>query len=482
MGFSSIESAVSSNDALTAHRAAKARSVGIRRYFAIEDNAQIVKFAQSTVGRIFLFLLFVPALAHSNPYWFPIAVGAALCAYAGRYRSYALTATTLIVLGLTVSWFGLYPLDKIQATAYACFFAFSLTYLLFARRNQKLFVVRRSVVTLLCFFMILTGIANSQLIYGAALDLLWAFLEVFVKYVWFLAYALADQRTRACSPLHFQFGTFHPFWSPVTAVPYGKGAAYLRKAMAKTHEELAITQIKGLKLIFWSLVLSAIYKLLKWLIYDKLHLPLLTDVQAAYVAGHPYAVQVGWASLVWATAEGAILIAISGHRIVAIARLAGFRLQRNTWRPLESRTLVDFWNRYNFYFKEVLVEFFFFPTFLTTFRGHPRLRVFFATFMAAGVGNAIFHFMVDIKYVKSMGLWNAVISFESYIFYCIILATGIGISQARARRDTPSILGCLWSFACVWSFVVLLHVFGNETHVYTLGERLSFMFSLFGVR
>lgn len=481
MSSSSIESALSPDDSLPARRAAKARNIGIRRYFAIEEHPGIVAFAQSIAGRAVLFLLFVPVLAYIERNWLPIAAGAALCAYSGRYRGYALTFTTFVVLGLNTSLFGLHPFVKSQAAAYACFFAFSLSYLLIARRSPKLFIARRPVVSLLCMIAFLVGLASSPLLTESALNWLWAFIEIFVMYVWFLAYALVDQRARACSPLYFQFGTFHPFWGS-TATPFGKGAAYLRKVMAKTPEELAVTQIKGLKLLYWSLVLSAIRKLLKWLIYGQIHLPFLADVQSAYAAGHPYPATIGWASLVWATAEHTISLAIYGHRVVAIARLAGFRLQRNTWRPLESQTLVDFWNRYYFYFKELLVEFFFFPTFLTTFRSYPRLRVFFAIFMAAGVGNALYHFVRDIAYVRSMGLWNAVASFESYIFYCIVLATGIGISQARTHRTSSSFIDWLWSFTCVWSFVVLLHVFGDESRVYTLGERLLFIFSLLGAK
>jgi len=458
-------------------------SKGLRRFTAIEDNAQIVKFAQSTTGRLVLFLLFVLPLTRIEGYWLQITIAAALCAYAGGYRSYALTATTAVFLGMNTNWFGLYPLNTVQATGYLCFLIFSIAYLKLAQYNQKWFVTRRPVVTLLLITATLTVIASSSLVHGLALDLLWAFIETFVKFVWFLAYALVDQRMRSRSPLHFQLGTFHPFWGS-TNTPFGKGAAYLRKAMAKTPEELAITQIKGVKLMYWAFVLSAINKALK-LMYGHFHIPLLADVQAAYAAGHPYSASIGWASLAWATAQAVIGFTINGHRIIAIARLAGFRLQRNTWRPLEARTLVDFWNRYAFYFKEVMVEFFFLPTFLATFRNSPRLRLFFATFMAAGVGNLIYHFVRDINAVKSMGLLNAIIRYEGYIFYSVVLATGIAISQIRVRKDSQfssSVIGRLWSFIVIWSFFVSIYIFGEEYPLYTLGERLSFMGNLFGVK
>jgi hypothetical protein len=124
------------------------------------------------------------------------------------------------------------------------------------------------------------------------------------------------------------------------------------------------------------------------------------------------------------------------------------------------------------------------PTFLRMFRNHPRLRLFFSTFMAAGVGNAVFHFLRDISVVATMGLWNAIETYTSYMFYSVVLATGIGISQLRASagwKPSPTFVGRVRSFLCVWTFVVCLNVFGDETRVYTLGQRLSFMASLFGV-
>jgi D-alanyl-lipoteichoic acid acyltransferase DltB (MBOAT superfamily) len=177
-------------------------------------------------------------------------------------------------------------------------------------------------------------------------------------------------------------------------------------------------------------------------------------------------------------------MAMHGHKIIALARLAGFRLPRNMRRPLEARTLAEFWNRYYYYFKELLVEFFFVPTFLRTFRKHPRLRMFFSTFMAAGVGNAIFHFLSDFRLVATLGWSSAVETFTSYLFYCAVLATGIGISQVRTSSgaNPPTTrLGKLLAFLWVWTFVICLNVFGNETRVYSLDQRLSFMASVMGI-
>ncbi len=103
--------------------------------------------------------------------------------------------------------------------------------------------------------------------------------------------------------------------------------------------------------------------------------------------------------------------------------------------------------------------------------------------MAAGVGNALYHFIRDLESVAELGLWQAVTHYTSYLFYCAVLATGIGISQARSnagRKPRPGLLGSLWSALCVWSFFVCLHVFGDESKIMTLRDRFAFFASLFG--
>ena len=116
----------------------------------------------------------------------------------------------------------------------------------------------------------------------------------------------------------------------------------------------------------------------------------------------PYSWYMSWAALISAFFESMLQMAVIGHIIIASARMAGFRLLRNTYRPLSSPNIAAFWNRYYFYFKELLVEFYYYPTFLRCFKQHLRVRLLFATFMAAGFGNAFYHFIRDIDYVATV--------------------------------------------------------------------------------
>jgi D-alanyl-lipoteichoic acid acyltransferase DltB (MBOAT superfamily) len=174
-----------------------------------------------------------------------------------------------------------------------------------------------------------------------------------------------------------------------------------------------------------------------------------------------------------------------GGAIIVCARLAGFRLLRNTYRPMESTTLAEFWNRYYFYYKELLVDHFFYPVFLRYFRTNRKLRMFFATFMAACVGNLTYHFLRDIHFVAELGWWNALSGEASHAFYTFLLAIGVGVSQMRVRGDRPRkgwlrgrVLPCLW----VALFFCVLHVFDAPLdRVHTIWQRSDFLSYLLGI-
>jgi hypothetical protein len=471
-----------------------------RDRWALEQNPQAVHFAQSAAGKALLLACFagVAPLAGLSPVY---VLFAAAFAWWPAYRNWVLLAAAATALvrrpdvwvdsvrsvlaqeGLSGQSGALLALG-----ALAVYFGCAWAALAQVRRAPGCFLARRPVVSLLAATALLSVLATSPLLHGMPRAAAWCFLSVYCAYLWCLAYGLLDQRSRSHGPLAFQMGILQPFWRSATwsytaPTPLGKGAAFLRKHQAKSAEELAVTQLKALKLLVWTFVLIGLHAILSELLEVRLGVPSPAVMKEAFMRGEPYPRATNWAGLVWATAESALLLAIWGHKAIAVARLAGFRLPRNTWRPLEALTLAEFWNRYYYYFKELLVEFFFLPTFLRAFRQHPRLRVFFATFMAAGVGNALYHFIRDLHYVASMGWRGALTSFTSYLFYCVVLATGIGISQARtnAGRKLPTTwsgrLGCVLS---VWFFFVCLYVFGDESRNFAFGDRVSFFLSLFG--
>jgi hypothetical protein len=144
---------------------------------------------------------------------------------------------------------------------------------------------------------------------------------------------------------------------------------------------------------------------------------------------------------------------------------------------LEARSIAEFWNRYYYYFKELLVDFFFYPTFMRYFKRWPRLRLFAATFAAACFGNAFYHFFRHLDYINDLGFWKALAGFHVYIFYTIILAIGIGVSQLRKRKaENPNWLrGRLLPAFSVISFYCILSIFDYEGRTYPIREHFRFL-------
>jgi hypothetical protein len=468
------------------------------RFIPLETYPGIVALVQRPVGKVLLFVLFAILSRPFSSLWLPVTMAAGACAYAGRYRSRVVTLATLYVLLLYPGWIdwtpaslvavqeGIAPqlVHQLNLAMLPLFFLVSGAALYCVRRWNDRPIARRPIVCHLAVFFLLVSLGVSGLLHGIPRVALWSFITTFGAYFWFLCYALKDMRAKDGSPIQVQLGVFHPFWGGSTTTPIGKGAAYLRKVEAKNPHDLAITQLKGIKLLMWVWVLMATRHYLGVLVLDVFHVPELDDAFAAQMTGHPYSVSACWGSTIYSFIDGMLWIAIFGDSIVAVGRLAGYRMLRNSYRPLSSKTLADFWNRYYYYFKELLVDLFFFPTFLRYFKNHMSLRIFFATFMAAGVGNFTFEFLKHIRYVPEIGLFNTIIGFQTFAFYCTALSIGIGISQIRSRsrrRRIGFIHSQLLPFLSVAAFYCLLRVFATPYSQYSLAAHFSFLFRLLGV-
>jgi hypothetical protein len=350
-----------------------------------------------------------------------------------------------------------------------------------ARRIPKLFFVRRPVIVLLAIFLSLLILGASGTVQGFSQTFLWLFLTAFVAYFWFICYAIVDQRSKSPASTWVQWGSFHPVWAANSTVPYGKGANYLRKIEAKESFDLAVTQIKGVKLIAWIWVIQAIFFPFNYLANNILQIPTAEVAFGHQMAARPDPWYVCWASIVYSFFQMVVGATIWYNSYIAIGRIAGYRLLRNTYRPLSSKTIAEFWNRYYYYFKEVLVDFFFYPTFLRYFKKHKRLRLFFAAFMAAGVGNFILQTMREYRFLAEMGFVKGIAGFQSFAFYCIVLGSAIGISQIRSHRKQEGwIRGQLAPSFVVILFFCLLEPFMYVYSPYPLKEHFVFFLRLFG--
>ncbi len=469
----------------------------------IETYPAVVALAQTWAGKLVLFAVVATLMKLHAPgmwteaggLWLWLTIAAAAISLAGRHRNLALLACTAALLARAPGWFdfsAVWTTIRVEnlpdiryvrvGTLIACVPLAALAMYL-ARRYRDHPLGRRPVLVQHMLYCCLLGLAVSHVLRGLPEILLWSLLVTFSAYFSFLGYALMDQRRRQPLPVFYQFAAFHPFALP-TPVPMGKGMANWRSVEAGTAEELAVTQLKGLKLLVWALVLKLVLWVFRTVVYEKLGVPPLRLAFDRFLQGGTVPVPFGLFSAIANFPEQLLSVAIWGHVFIAIARLAGFRLLRNTARPLSSRTIAEFWNRYLYYFKEVLVHFYFYPTYVRWFKSHPRLRMVFATFMAAGVGNFFLHFLTASSVIVQVGVLETLFRSQTYAFYCLVLAAGISISQLRARAPNAQagwlrgrFLPCLG----VAAFFCFLSFFDNPLRHVNLAKHFEFLLHILGI-
>jgi len=341
---------------------------------------------------------------------------------------------------------------------------------------------RRPMVMQFAALALLVAAAMILPLSPLAAALLWTFIGIYVAAFWFLGYAFANLKTKDRAPAGTHAGYLRPFWDGDIA-PIGKGAGFLRKFDARDEAALAATRLKALKLLVWGFILQKANYRLQVFLEDGLGLPPLRDALIAQAQGLPVEPHIGWAILVTHYVIKVLSLAATGHIIVALVRMAGFAIPRNTVKPFASRTLAEFWNRYYYYFKEILVDFFFFPAFTRYFKKHPKLRVAFATFCAAGVGNALYHFLYVIAGIPEHGLAELLYGFRAYLVYATGLALGIIVSQLNNSRPKPEdglLRYEILPRVNVTLFFCTLMVFDDLNPGVDLSARFAYLFNLVG--
>jgi len=317
--------------------------------------------------------------------------------------------------------------------------------------------------------------------------------------VWRVSYLMLAGRRGTVAKDRFRDHLFYlmPAWGG-TQTPYGKGHGYLMQRRAVSAADLAVSRLTGIKLlglawVWW----GAGHALDAWVHGDG---TVGLDWLAAHALGWPrlgdavgngpehYTLAMRWAAVAAGLVGNVLDIAVYGHGVVGVLRLFGFRVFRNTYKPLLSPSVVEFWNRYFYYFKELMVEFFFYPTYVATSRFGQRTRMFLAIMAAAAAGNLYYHLIRDFtEYVAidAHHTWNKIAGRATYSLF---LALGIFVSMVReqGRRGKkgpagPSALRRLRAIAGVWVFFGVLHVWSVGSSTYGFDQRVRFSLGLVGI-
>jgi hypothetical protein len=315
--------------------------------------------------------------------------------------------------------------------------------------------------------------------------------------VWRLGYMINQASRGKISESRFSDHLF--YLVPVfggTQTPYGKGLDFLSRHEAIDRETFTRSQLAGVKLLWLALLCVFLLDLFDaslfgatakqittWPAHWTLGLPRLPELLQA---GNFPAWYQGWATVYLELIRAVLSIAISGHIIVACLRLLGFNVFRNTYKPLLAESVLEFWNRFYYYFKELLVDFFFYPAYLRLSSLPPRARMFAAVFAAAFLGNMYHHVLAKpdtVLHLDLAGFWAA---WGPRFVYCFLLAVGIWVSMLRQQKSRvsgiePGIIPRFRRIAGVWTFFGIIHIWNTYADGVGILDCLAFFGSLFGI-
>jgi len=465
----------------------------------LETSPFLLRFSQTILGKVTLVAVFsILVYFHGKVFWWELGIALTLISLLPQFRRQLIGVTTAYWLyhhapyKTDLVWFSANfeaPfLLKYHFVYVIICFLMAWLYIILARKWSGHWLFERPVRNLLLLYIVMVVYASSVSLPSVIFLSLWSILIIAGKYLWFLAYALSE-RGKENHPFSLtDLMQFQPFWGN-SNVPFPKSATYMQKIEAKSPLDLATVQIKGLKLMLWASVMLLGLVTFDQIVYGS-HgflepflktMPVLPTAEQAitkYLMGKPFPRWICWLVLVANVIKKVLVISISGSLIIAICRMSGFNALRNTYKPLASRSIAEFYNRLYYYFKELLVEFFFYPTYFRFFKQHPRVRIFFATFAAAGFGNAIFHFLRDIIYIMDLSFWSALVNFQVYFLYCLILGTAIGLSQLRSMGRPPPKQGVINSLF-IWCFYCLVMILDEPIPSLSIIDYGSFMLNMF---
>jgi hypothetical protein len=314
-------------------------------------------------------------------------------------------------------------------------------------------------------------------------------------FLWRLGYLLfAGQRGKVAGT---RFRDHLMYLWPVyggSNTPYGKGHEYLSRHEAKDEEALARAQLAGIRLLILAGLWFVSKEVMNGLVFgvdNSVRLALggftLGVPRLGPLVEKPEMASVGlaWVALYCELFINVLHRAVKGHVIIGVLRLFGFYIFRNTYKPLLAETVVGFWNRYYYYFKEILVDFFFYPTFARWFRKKPVIRLFAAVFMAAFIGNMYYHLIRMADTLAAGDLEAIWLSLHSRLFYCLLLSLGIFISMWREQRRTRQsrargIVRRGLSIFGVWTFFAVIHIW-NQKGPTTFFSLTHFFLGLIGL-
>ncbi len=468
----------------------------------LHEHPKLVHFAATAQGQFLLWISATALLSQWDQVWW---LSPMLAVFLMRpvWRRDILCVGSIVflysTLGLQASWQG--KLVNLTIIAEVLLIIYAVFRVAQEFQSCPGFFKRRPLVclhVLLWPLLLLSWVLPSQL-KGSYGELVAQLRWILPFLIWRLSYLLLSGKRNSLKGTGFRDHLWYclPGFGG-TNVPYGKGYDYLKAKRVDEKEAVARVQLAGIKLLVLSMAWYHLQVEMAAALYGKeggligrlfegssLGFYRLGDAIASpsgYLLGN-------WASLISELFYYTLGVAALGHLFIGCLRLFGYSVFRNTYKPLLAETVVEFWNRFYYYFKELLVEFFFYPVFASFFKGRPKLRMFAAVMSAAFVGNLYYHIMRDFGMYGKAGSLGAIELVLPRLFYAFLLAVGVFISMQRQqkRRGAPVKTGVvrevlrIRNIGMVWLFYSLIHIWNVDGVEHTILERGRFFLSLFGL-
>ncbi len=274
---------------------------------------------------------------------------------------------------------------------------------------------------------------------------LWGFLIILSKFFWFLGYAVHDATLKGKSLKLKDALTFYPFWNNQT-VPVPNGTRPLFASEARNPQALANSQWKGLKLLYWCLILKALNSVLDATTFGRQsYISRLLDLPSFYLPDpvvngiavlteSPTSFFMAWAVVYSKSLSYLLSFTFDYGVIVAIARMAGFSIFRNTYRPFEAKSFPAFWRRTMYYYSQIVITLFILPCQnKLQFIRHSGLRFFIACWLGIFTAAASFHFIRDSMFFGHLETGNAAYMYFSQIpfYFCVSFLVSIFLTFGR---------------------------------------------------
>ena len=348
-------------------------------------------------------------------------------------------------------------------------------------------------------FYLVIRIFESLLPMGSVVLYLMLVLSYFVatySFTWIMD--ISSQRSDREKGILQSLGWYNPLWLTSSFIVPLTGHHYWEQEdQAARSDQVALARIKGLKLLYWGVVLTFVRDLIEAIAYGGSRWPILYDLRTPFGYVPPiahalsmiryteFSVIQAWSIVLIDFAMLTVTFVASGHVAVGVYRMLGFDLPRNTQHLFKTRSVADFFQRYYHFYKEFILKYFFYPAFFLGPRAYPRLRIFLATLLSVGVVNGLVGFFLDyspsgIEY----SLLNELNSNKSHLIYCLLMSAGIAASLILNLDRTPepiSGLRRLWILLRVFMFFAVIRVFDLSIMDSALHNWALFM-NLFGIR